>query len=119
MRKCRFKERVLCERTEAELYDMYDKLPDGKGYKSSRGTGFEGFKKNNLKYYTELIFYGYFHQFGTDIVEDDAAGNVQFTTAIIEDTSGKLHNVNVEDIKFLPDDFNTEIYSNHELIFGW
>lgn len=118
MRKCKFKQWVQCEHTEAELQDMYDKLPDYDSYKSSRGTGFECFKKNNLKFRTEVTFFGYFVDYGLDIEEYDNGG-CSFTCAIVEDTNGKLHKVDVDTIEFLYDDYRAEGYKHHETIFGW
>lgn len=119
MRKCKFKKLMWYERTESELQEMYDKLPEYDSYKSLRGTGFDGYKRNNKKYQKMTTLYGYFHQFGTDIVEDPDAGNVQFTTAVIEDSHGSLHNVSIEDVEFLPDDSTNSDYREHNRIFGW
>lgn len=118
MRKCKFKRWLMCERTESELQAMYDELQDGIGYKAPNGTGFEGFKKNYLKYRAELTFFGFFVDYGLEI-EEYENGGVSFTVAIVEDEHGKLHKVNVDTIEFLPDDYHTEGYRNHKSIFGW
>lgn len=118
MRKCKFKQWLMCERTESELQTMYDEIPDGTSYKAKGGTGFDGFKSNNLKFRAECTFFGYFINYGLDI-EEYENGGCSFTCAIVEDEHGKLRKVNVDTIEFLPDDYHTDGYSNHKRIFGW
>lgn len=118
MRKCKFKRWLMCERTETELLAMYAEIPDGESYKSERGTGYEGFRKNNLKYRAKLTFFGYFVDYGLDI-EEYENGCCSFTCAIVEDEHGKLHKVGVDTIEFLSDEYRAEAYRNHEIIFGW
>lgn len=133
MRKCKFKQWLMCEHTETELWKMFcdevsnssdsriKEMMSGYDYnnpKLSNDEIFNKYKENHKKYRAELTFFGYFVDYGLDIEEYDNGG-CSFTCAIVEDEHGKLHKVSVDTIEFLPDDYHTEGYRSHELIFGW
>ncbi|MCM1269393.1 MAG: hypothetical protein NC247_02040 [Ruminococcus flavefaciens] len=134
MRKCKFKQWVQCEHTDKELWEMFcedvkgtdcgyilNQYNHGKMDYTLPGTNnavLEEYKRVHRKYRAEVTFFGYFVDYGLDIEEYDNGG-CSFTCAIVEDTDGKLHKVNVDTIEFLYDDYRAEGYKHHETIFGW
>lgn len=117
-RKVAFKHRKTFTRTEEQLIQMFEEIPAGTGYKATRGTGFDGFKKNNLTYEMEVEDYGYFIDFGIDCIESED-GNVNFTVAMVEGCDGEVHMVYPSHMRFLPADYSNNEYRDHKRIFGF
>lgn len=54
---------------------------------------------------SQVIKFGLFHQFGTDIEEYENGGH-EMTVGIIEDQDGKIYMPRAGNIQFLPNDYD-------------
>ena len=83
LRKCKAEVNVKMIRSEKELSQMIKDYAVGKGFINNEyDKQFTSFKKNNKSYCIKKTLNCYFHQFGTDTIEDDN-GFHEFSTAIV------------------------------------